>query len=168
MTYSDLFRALNAANVRYLIAGGFAVNLYGYVRLTVDLDLALALDEVNLNSAINTLTGLGYRPQVPVPAADLAKPGKRREWIEGKGALVFTFVQPDQPHHHVDVFLDLPFDFAAAWAARSEFHVDDVTLPTVGLETLIAMKRLAGRPRDISDIEQLERISAMKKSGRIP
>lgn len=168
MTYTDLFRALNGAGVRYLVAGGFAVNLYGYVRLTVDLDLALAMDDANLKAVIDVLTRLGYEPRIPVPAADLAKPEKRREWIEGKGALVFTFVQPDQPHHHVDVFIDLPYDFEDLWAARTPFPVGDVTLPVVALETLIAMKRAAGRPRDLSDVEQLERISALKAGGRIP
>jgi hypothetical protein len=168
MSYTDLFRALNAAGVKYLITGGFAVNLYGYVRLTVDLDLALALGEANLKAALAVLADLGYRPSVPVPAADLADPAKRREWIEGKGALVFTFVQPDQPHHHVDVFLQLPFDFETAWQARTNIEVGDVALPVVGIDTLIALKRIAGRPRDLSDVEQLERIAAMKKSGRIP
>lgn len=168
MTYTDLFRALNVAGVRYLIAGGFAVNLYGYVRLTVDLDLAIAPDEENLGLAIAALTRLGYEPRVPVPAADLIDPEKRREWIEGKGALVFTFVQPDQPHHHVDIFLDLPFDFEGVWAARTDIPVGDLTLPVVDLETLIAMKKSAGRPRDLSDVEQLERIKVLQKSGRIP
>ena len=31
--------ALNQAGVRYLIAGGLAVNAHGYVRLTMDIDL---------------------------------------------------------------------------------------------------------------------------------
>lgn len=168
MTYTDLFRALNAAGVRYLVAGGFAVNLHGYVRLTVDLDLALAMDDANLSAALDVLARLGYEPRVPVPAADLAIPEKRREWIEGKGALVFTFVQPDQPHHHVDVFLELPFDFEGVWAARTEVPVGDVRLPVLDLETLISMKKTSGRPRDLSDVEQLERIKDLKQSGRIP
>lgn len=168
MSYTDLFRALNAAGVRYLVTGGFAVNLYGYARLTVDLDLAVALDEGNLSAATETLTRLGYRPALPVPAADLADPGKRREWVEGKGALVFTFVQPDQPHHHVDVFLELPFDFEAAWTARTAVAIGEVSIPVLALDALIAMKRAAGRARDVSDAEQLERIVALKKQGRIP
>jgi hypothetical protein len=39
--------ALNAAPVRYLIAGGLAVIAHGYLRLTKDLDLVLSLDPEN-------------------------------------------------------------------------------------------------------------------------
>jgi len=36
--------ALNAAGVRYLIAGGLAVVAHGYVRFTADVDLILDLE----------------------------------------------------------------------------------------------------------------------------
>ena len=32
---------LNLHKVRYIIVGGFAVNLYGYVRLTQDIDILI-------------------------------------------------------------------------------------------------------------------------------
>jgi hypothetical protein len=35
--------ALNAAEVRYLIVGGLAVNAHGYQRTTVDLDMVIQL-----------------------------------------------------------------------------------------------------------------------------
>jgi len=38
MLYEDIFREFEREGVRYLVVGGIAVNLYGYVRLTVDLD----------------------------------------------------------------------------------------------------------------------------------
>lgn len=38
-TLEAVFMALNEADVRYLVAGGVAVNAYGYQRMTQDLDL---------------------------------------------------------------------------------------------------------------------------------
>jgi hypothetical protein len=38
MYYLDLFRTLNERNVRYLVVGGLAVNLYGVPRVTQDVD----------------------------------------------------------------------------------------------------------------------------------
>ena len=42
-----IVRSLNEGNVRYLIAGGLAVNAHGYIRLTQDVDLVIALDPAN-------------------------------------------------------------------------------------------------------------------------
>ena len=36
-----IMRALNTAEVQYLIVGGLAVNAHGYVRLTRDVDIVL-------------------------------------------------------------------------------------------------------------------------------
>ena len=45
MFYEDVFRKLNEEKVRYLIIGGIAVNLYGYSRVTGDLDIMLDLND---------------------------------------------------------------------------------------------------------------------------
>jgi hypothetical protein len=38
-----LVRALDSAGVRYLVAGGLAVNAHGYLRFTRDIDIVLHL-----------------------------------------------------------------------------------------------------------------------------
>jgi hypothetical protein len=50
MFYLDLFRCLHAHNVRYLLAGGLAMNLHGVPRMTMDVDLVLALDDENIDA----------------------------------------------------------------------------------------------------------------------
>ena len=73
--------ALNAANVRYLIAGGLAVVAHGYVRFTADIDLILDLDPANVRRALSALGRLGYRPRAPVSIDEFAEPAKRAEWV---------------------------------------------------------------------------------------
>ena len=84
-----VLKALERARVRYVIVGGVAVVLHGYLRLTADLDLVLQLDDDNAAAGIRALTGLGYRPRAPVAAEDFARPACRRAWIEDKGMTVF-------------------------------------------------------------------------------
>jgi hypothetical protein len=68
----QVLAALNAAEVRYLIAGGVAVVLHGHLRTTADLDLVVALDHANASRAILALQSLGFRPRAPVPADQFA------------------------------------------------------------------------------------------------
>ena len=42
--FEKVFRELNKTRVKYLVVGGVAVNLYGYLRFTGDLDLLLLLN----------------------------------------------------------------------------------------------------------------------------
>jgi hypothetical protein len=58
----------------------------------------------------------------------------------------------------IDLFVDEPFDFdeehPAAYVLDLSPHL---TAPFVRLDTLIAMKRKAGRPKDIADLAFLQR-----------
>ena len=61
--------------------------LHGHLRFTADLDLALALDPANVESALDALEGLGYRPRAPLPLRSLADPGRRAQDLEDVRAL---------------------------------------------------------------------------------
>jgi len=39
VSYEDIFQALSDKKVIYVVIGGFAVNFYGYSRMTEDLDI---------------------------------------------------------------------------------------------------------------------------------
>src|SRR5438094_10055999 len=68
-----IVRALNAAEVEYLIVDGLAVNAYGFVRLTRDVDVVLQLDPGNVSKGLNALLDIGYQMSIP------AKPGRFRK-----------------------------------------------------------------------------------------
>ena len=70
----DIVRALNLAAVRYLIVGGIAVNVHGYLRHTKDVDLVIALDEPNCRAAMDAVASFGR------PASSRAAPS---DWRTG-------------------------------------------------------------------------------------
>ncbi|MCH7891199.1 MAG: hypothetical protein IH921_06830 [Gemmatimonadetes bacterium] len=51
-TLEAIFAVLNGGGVRYLVAGGVAVNAHGYQRMTQDLDLVLDLERNNVLTAL--------------------------------------------------------------------------------------------------------------------
>jgi len=161
-------RAFDKAGVRYLIAGGLAVNAHGYLRLTFDVDLVLRLEPANVKAAFRALGRLGYRPTVPVTAAQFADARQRGEWIEQKHMQVLNFHSERHRETSVDVFVTEPFDFENEYRASLSGEVaTGVRVRFVSIPTLIAMKELAGRPRDRDDIEHLRMIlDDRRKHGR--
>ena len=81
-SFEAIVRSFDEAGVRYLVAGGLAVNAHGYMRLTKDVDLVLDLRPDNVKRALHALDGLGYRPTVPVAAAQFADPEQRWRWMK--------------------------------------------------------------------------------------
>lgn len=154
-----LARALESANARYLIVGGMAVVAHGYVRLTVDVDLVLDPEPAALVRALEALSNLGYRPRAPVPIAAFADAEQRKRWASEKGLTVFSLFSPEHKATEVDLFLECPFDFEEAFARAFRSSMESgTTLTFVSKADLIALKRAAGRPRDLLDIEKLEAI----------
>ena len=154
-----IVRALETAQVRYLIAGGLAVVAHGHVRFTADVDLVLDPETRNLERAVQALAGQGYAPRAPVPFTAFSDPAQRARWASEKGMMVFTALSPRHPATEVDLFLEPPLDFDAAWtrALRLEL-VPGVVARFLSLADLRAMKRAAGRPVDRLDLEALARL----------
>lgn len=154
-----VFTGLNGSNVRYLLVGGLAVAAHGYTRATNDIDLVVALDRENALRAVDALTGLGYRPVAPVPAAQFAEPNIRRQWIKDKGMLVFQMRTDNPLDAPVDLFVTEPFDFDRAYAAALPAElIPGLAVPVVPLEILLAMKKEAGRPKDEEDLRILREL----------
>jgi len=162
--FEPLFKALNDAGVRYVVVGGLAVVLHGHARLTVDVDLVVDLGEDQALRAIDALVRLGLRPRVPVNPRDFADRSIREEWIRERGMQVFSMFDPSNPMRVVDLFVDHPVPFEELWSRSQELELRDTIVRVASIPDLIRLKRLAGRPQDLADIEQLEAILKAKRT----
>jgi hypothetical protein len=143
-TLDAVVDALNIANVAYALCGGLAVNLHGHVRATRDIDLLLPRDQ--LDRARAALRPLGFDIDAgPIPFGI----GTDRERVLYRvsrivGAQLST----------IDLMVVTPV-LEPAWASRvcARWRGRDVW--TVSLDGLARMKRLAGRPQDLADLENL-------------
>jgi hypothetical protein len=153
-----IFRALNEANVRYLVVGGLAVIAHGYVRATVDIDIVLHLEPENVMRAMNALEAIGYQPLVPVDAIDFADPKKRQSWIEKKNMIVFQMRHSDPQSTRLDIFVSEPFSFSQQYERAFWDEVRGIRVPILCYDELIRLKRSSGRPQDLGDIAELQLI----------
>jgi hypothetical protein len=159
-----IVKALNRARVKYLIVGGLAVVAHGYERLTNDVDLVIGLEHENIMRGLRALMKTGYQMSIPVTPEEFADKKKRAGWRKSKNMIVLKLWSDIHRRTPVDVFVHEPFDFAKEYAAsRRETVMANIKAPVVSIKTLLKMKRAAGRPRDLADIADLERIEELKR-----
>jgi len=161
--YEPIFAALNRAEVRYVVVGGVAVVLHGHARLTADLDLAVDLSAPAAKKTIETLVRLGLEPRPPVDPFGFADPNQRAAWIEEKNMQVFSMWSPANPLLAVDLFVEEPIPFEDLWARSQAVPLGNISVRIAAISDLISMKRRAGRPQDLIDIEELEKIELEKR-----
>jgi hypothetical protein len=155
--YLDLFRCLHEHGVRYLLAGGLAMNLHGVPRMTMDVDLVVALDDANVDAFLQCARDLMLKPQAPVPLDSRRDPEQRRAWIEDKRLIAFGLSgAPGTPT--VDILLKHPLDFAAAMERAVLQMVDDAPVRIASIDDTIALKQNTGRRQDADDVEHLLRL----------
>jgi hypothetical protein len=154
-SFAALVRALEDAGVRYLVAGGIAVSAHGYLRYTKDVDLVIQLVPDNIERAFGALAAIGYRPTVPIAAAQFADTAQRERWIAEKGMQVLAFWSDAHRETPVDVFVREPFAFEDEYGRALVKALGAIPVRVVSIRALIAMKEAAGRPQDRIDIEQL-------------
>ena len=156
MFFADTFRALDDAEVRYIVVGGVAVVLHGFLRATADLDLMVDFDPPNIERFLGLMKSRGYRPRAPVPIEAFAEPENRRAWREDKGMKVFTVFHPERAGELIDVFSWEPIPFQDAYARRLLIPMDGYSISVAAIADLIALKRPVGRPQDLEDIRAME------------
>lgn len=157
-----IFDALEEAGVRFILVGGLAVVAHGYLRVTRDADIVIELVPENILQTFQTLARIGYHPTVPISGDQFADPELRRQWGEEKHMQVLQFWSNAHPETKLDVFIEHPFDFHSEWetAKREPAGPNGTEIRIATISTLIAMKQVAGRPKDLIDIEYLRKIQS--------
>ena len=163
-----IVRALNDANTRYLIVGGVAVNVHGYERLTEDLDLVIGLQRENILAALRALEAIDYHMSIPVTPEAFAERELRENWRREKGMIVLKLWSDTHRRTPIDIFIYEPFDLEHELAAaRWESLSAELKAPVVQYETLMRMKREAGRPQDLADMADLARIQELRREFNV-
>ena len=136
--------------------------LHGYARLTADVDLAVDLAPEEATKMIQALVARGFRPQVPVLPEDFANPTVREVWFRDKHMRAFSLVDPVNPMRVVDLLLKPEISFEELLARSQEVMLNKTKIKIASIDDLIVLKRHAGRPQDLTDIEQLQAIRQQK------
>lgn len=157
--YDDVYAALHAAGVRFVVVGGTAVVLHGHARMTVDLDLVVDLEVDNALAAVDALTSLGLLPRLPVDPRDVADAAVRTVWVEQRQLDALSFYDPDTAARAVDLLVDPPISYADLEPDAVDVPVAGVAVRVASFEHLLSMKRVSGRPQDLADVAVLESLT---------
>src|SRR5210317_1478467 len=122
--FKNLFLALNEESVKYLVAGGIAVNLYGIERATADIDIVLKVDEKNLSKFVRVAKKLGLQPRLPLALDDLIDGEKRKSWIVDKDMVVYSLYDAKNPFFLLDIFVQEPFHFEEVYEKRKKIEFE--------------------------------------------
>ena len=140
--FKEFLQSLNDNEVRYLVAGGYAVALHGYPRYTKDLDIWIELEPDNAKKLINALDHCGFA-SLELVAEDFLVPD--------------TIIQLGYPPNRIDLLTTLTgVDFEICFESRRVIQVEDIDVNFIDLDNLRRNKQAAGRPQDLADLENLE------------
>ena len=158
MFYLELFQNLESENIRYMLVGGLAMNLYGVPRSTMDVDIVLAMDQDNLCAFLDMAKQMNMQPVAPVSMEDLLDPVVRKSWVKDKNMIAFGLRPPDPSAPTVDVLIDPPLDINVALKRMKSQNIGNCRVYLASLEDLIILKEKTGRAQDRADIEHLKRL----------
>jgi predicted nucleotidyltransferase len=150
-SFDQLLARLVQADVRFVVVGGLALGSWGVVRGTKDCDIVPDSAPENLDTLSRVAVELGGHVQLGESLL-----GSERSIAallrSGERALIATRLGD------LDVVqgLDGILPYAELRASAIDVEMAGVTIAICALEHLRAMKRAAGRPRDLVDLDDLD------------
>lgn len=160
LTMFELLHLLNEHRVDYVLVGGLAVSLHGAVRMTLDVDVVVSMDEANLQRLVMAARLAGLQPVAPVPLESLTQPALLDQWHREKKLLAFGLRTPDSKATVLDILVHPPISFADLRANASLIRMGSALIPLASIPDLVRMKQESGRTKDRLDIEALEQLDA--------
>jgi len=146
MDIERLLRSLNARSVRYVVIGATAFPVHGYARATLDVDLFIDAERGNAERVHAALAEFGY------DVNDLSV-----DDLLSKKVLIRQYLLQTDIHPFVK---GITFD--AVWERRVPATIGTTPVDFASLDDLIAMKKAAGRPKDLEDLRVLLELRARK------
>jgi predicted nucleotidyltransferase len=149
--FDELLRRLAEAGVEFVVVGGLALNAWGVVRGTKDVDLVVDLEPENLRRVAEVAVAAGGHVQqgeaflgTPFSIASALASGEQ------------VPIETDLGRLDIVQGLDGVPSYDELQQRATQAEVLGVTVAVCSIEDLKAMKRAAGRTRDLADLEDLE------------
>lgn len=150
---SGVLAELNREEVEFIVIGGVAVGFHGYVRATKDVDIVPAPDPANLERLARLLRRLDAQIEGAEEFEDEELPDPLDPAVLGHGGNWVLRTQLGR----VDIMQWIGDD--ALWEklapAAVEANVDGLAFRVVSYDDLVALKEIAGRPEDLTDLQRL-------------
>ena len=144
----EIWKYFSINRVKYLTIGGFAVNIYGYGRNTGDIDIFIE-DSIenreNLRLALKQ-SGIGDFKNMST-----------MQFIPGWTDIALNFNLRLDIMTSVKGLENKTFEQLLEKAYIAE--INDIPVYFIDYENLIIAKKAANRPKDILDIEELEKLN---------
>ncbi|HTW42177.1 MAG TPA: hypothetical protein VMD79_07665 [Solirubrobacteraceae bacterium] len=156
----ELLLTLVGAHVEFIVIGGVAVGVHGFIRATKDLDIVPDPEPANLARLARVLAELDAQH---VGVGDLAPeefpydPTDPAQLAQGANFRLDTRLGPlDLMQWVAGIDTDPAYHQLSGQAVAVPFR--EVEIQVCSLEHLRAMKTAAGRPQDLEDLGRLESV----------
>ncbi len=142
--FRDFLRALNNQQVDYILVGGMAVILHGYVRTTGDMDIWVRKTKDNYDRIVKAFR------EFRMPVFDMTE----ENFLSDEFDVWMFGVEPVRIELMTAV-KGLDFDETFN---LSQIHTEDgIPIRFLHINSLLAAKKAAGRYKDLDDIQQLQK-----------
>jgi len=140
--YKDILLSLSNRKVKFLLVGAYAMAAHGYPRSTMDIDLWVMADPENAILILEALEDFG------TPTGNLSP----RDFL--KKEMIFQIgVAP----RRIDVLTSVDgLEFTEAFNNSEIIDIEGISVHVLSVQDLIKNKRVAGRTKDLADVEALE------------
>jgi len=139
--YEKLLAKLARAEVKFIIVGGVAVALNGFIRTTEDVDILIESSAENVQRLLDALSNFGEGCASELSPADFSNSEGAVRIIEDFPLYVFTVIRGKR-------YPDLI-------ASTKSTRIDDVNVRYLDAEALIALKTDSQRDQDRIDVSAL-------------
>jgi predicted nucleotidyltransferase len=138
----DFIEALNKAAVEYILVGGYAVILHGYIRSTADMDVLVNKTSDNYQK----LKKAFYHFGAPVFS--------QQEFLGNQFDVWGIGIEPNR----IEVLNKIKgVEFSEAYPLCKTFIQNNIEIKYIHLNHLLLAKAAAGRYKDKADIEELKK-----------
>jgi predicted nucleotidyltransferase len=150
--YIDFLKTLNDFQVKYILIGGYAVNLHGYSRYTGDLDIWSDPVTENAEKLISAIDKSGFQIDI----------------LKGKNLLNESPIKLTEGALKIELLSNIigGFTFDEAYNRSIEVKVDDLTLKLISYQDLIANKEKSMRMKDATDVYYLKEIKKIQDKNK--
>lgn len=149
-----IINSFNKIGLRYVLVGGAALVIHGFPRSTLDIDIYIPAEKDALNKLFQAAKALRLESEQTAILNISHLPNLfSNQWI------CFSYGGQDV----LDVFLSEAKEFNKLYENSEEKQDKEISIRVASLRDLEVLKKSAGRPIDLSDIELIKQFKKYKK-----